>query len=130
MMKLLTPALALSMGFALSSTAATAEPAGPKTVIRMVILGTDKGEGAFSANAISISAGVGGQVIGGYVENSQNPVAANVAIGTAVFASSADDPEDPEDRIKGRLIGFNTSTYETVVCEPETEGCVNSGTNN
>ena len=130
-MKLLTPALALSMGFALSSTAATAEPAGPETVIRMVILGTpsQSEEGAFSANAISISAGVGGQVIGGYVENSQTGVEATGAIGTAVFASSGN--EIPE----GRLIGFNTSPspYETevaVVCEPGTTDCEVSETYN
>jgi hypothetical protein len=132
MMKLLTPALALSMGFALSSTAATAQDDGQKTVIRMVILGTEtEDEGVFSANAISISAGVGTTVIGGYVENSAEPVVgATGAIGTAVFASSEDTiPE-------GSLTGFNTdpSPYETVVavvCDPDgTAGCDVSGTSN
>jgi hypothetical protein len=109
MMKLLTPALALSMGFALSSTAATAQDDGQKTVIRMVILGTDngKGDGSFTTDAISISAGVGTTVIGGYVGNSETG-----AIGTAVFASDGDNiPE-------GSLTGFTItdSPYETVVC--------------
>ena len=127
-MKLLTPALALSMGFALSSTAVTAAD-DPETVIRMVILGTETDDkGVFSANAISISAGVGTTVIGGYVENSAEPgVDATGAIGTAVFASSEDTiPE-------GSLTGFNTdrSPYETevaVVCAPGTTDCDVSGT--
>jgi hypothetical protein len=130
MMKLLTPALALSMGFALSSTAVTAAD-DPETVIRMVILGTETDdEGVFSANAISISAGVGTTVIGGYVENSaETGVGATGAIGTAVFASS-------EDTIPGgSLTGFNTSPspYETevaVVCEPGTTDCEVSATSN
>ena len=104
-MKLLTPALALSMGFALSSTAETAQDDGQKTVIRMVILGTDngKGDGSFTTDAISISAGVGTTVIGGYVGNSETG-----AIGTAVFASDGE----------GSLTGFTItdSPYETVVC--------------
>jgi hypothetical protein len=129
MMKLLTPALALSMGFALSSTAVTAAD-DPETVIRMVILGTASGndDGVFATDAISISAGVGTTVIGGYVENSAEPgVDATGAIGTAVFASSEDTV--PE----GSLTGFNTdrSPYETevaVVCAPGTTDCDVSGT--
>jgi hypothetical protein len=107
MMKLLTPALALSMGFALSSTAVTAQDDVQKTVIRMVILGADNGNGSFTTDAISISAGVGTTVIGGYVGNSETG-----AIGTAVFASDGDNiPE-------GSLTGFTItdSPYETVVC--------------
>jgi hypothetical protein len=125
-MKLLT--LALSIGFALISTAATAEPASSETVIRMVILGTGtEDEGVFSTNAISISAGVGSKVIGGYVENSVTGVGASRALGTAVFASSGDAIP------AGSLTGFNTapSPYETVVavvCEPRTTNCEVSGT--
>ena len=129
-MKLLTPALAHSLGFALSSTAVTAAD-DPETVIRMVILGTETDDkGVFSANAISISAGVGTTVIGGYVENSETGVAGAGAIGTAVFASSGN--EIPE----GSLTGFTTapSPYETevaVVCDPDgTAACDVSATNN
>lgn len=106
MTKLLT--LAFSIGFALSSTGATAE-SDTTSVIRMVILGTNSGAGMFTADAISISAGVGTIAVGGYVANSETG-----AIGSAVFAGAENAlPESG-------LTGFTTTVtpYETVVCIP------------
>jgi hypothetical protein len=97
MIKLLTRAVAVSI--VLGSTAAIADE-DPQSVIRMVILGTDEGNGVFSANAISISAGVGPVTIGGYVANGESG-----AIGTAVIAGES------QEGIEGGLAGYETCVF-------------------
>jgi hypothetical protein len=111
MMKLCT--LVLAAGAALGSTSAIADGE-PEVVIRMVILGSDSGERVFTASAISVSAGVGDETVGGYVGNPETG-----AIGTAAFAGNSVGM-DPA----SILPGFHTSgsAYETLVCLSE-ENC-------
>jgi hypothetical protein len=101
----------LSTVIALNTTNAIADT-DTQSVVRMVIVGTPSGEGVFDANAVSISAGSGSSVIGGYVADAESG-----AIGTAVAAGSSDAGVST-----GSLPGFNTSSspYETVVCSSET----------
>jgi hypothetical protein len=111
MTKLIT--LALSMGFALCYTGATAE-SDTTSVIRMVILGTNSGDGMFTTDAISISAGIGKKVMGGYLVDSEIG-----AIGSAVFTGAGNEITE------GALTGFETTAtpYETIVCMPGARSC-------
>jgi hypothetical protein len=89
----------------LSSTAVTAEE-GQKSVVRMVIMGTDAGKGVFTTNAFSISAGAGVAVIGDAGANAQTG-----AIATAVIAG------DRSEGVDGGIVVLDalSSPYETCV---------------
>lgn len=95
--------LLLAACLALSSTVAIADN-DTKSVVRMVILGTSSGGDGFVTSAISVSAGVGNAVMGGYVADAYSG-----SIGTAAVAGAT------EDGISGSLVGF-TKSYETSVC--------------
>ena len=101
MMKICT--FLLMVNAAIGSTAAVAY-SDTKSVVRMVILGTSSGNGGFVTTAVSVSAGVGTAVIGGYVVDPQSG-----SIGTAVATGAA------ESDISSSLGGF-TKSYETSVC--------------
>jgi len=90
---------------ALCSTAVTAEES-QKSVVRMVIMGSDAGKGAFTTNAFSISAGVGVAVTGEYAANAQAG-----AIATAVTAGVS------LTKIDGGTVALDVSSspYETRV---------------
>lgn len=99
--------IALTAGLSLGTTAARAE-GDIEAVIRMVILGTQSGEndGVFSTEAVSVSAGFGPSVLGGFVADSDTG-----ALGTAVSVGEGD--------LSGSLTGFETSSpFETDVCSP------------
>lgn len=101
---------ALSIVIAVSSTAVVAE-SNTQSVVRLVILGKNVGNGIFEAKAVSISAGASPNVAGSYV-------AGDGVIGTAVAVGA-------DGTVSENLNGFNTDSstnnlYETVVCKPGT----------